>query len=656
MSISRFFMVVILLFTTLHTNADEKEKVMYMIVENDVATFYYDELYYNKLVAGLIGAQIYDSPSYSDYIYHQYGSDISHDKSQSIINNIQSNILRVVFTPSFSNARPTSTRAWFHGMIGLKEIIGLEYLNTSYATTMRWMFSGCSSLTSLDLSNFNTDNVTDMSNMFSDCSSLFSLDVSSFNTSNVTNMYEMFSGCKSLPQLNLSSFNTSNVTDMVRMFYDCSGLTSLDLSNFNTGNVTNMSNMFSRCSGLTSLDVHNFNTSNVERIAGMFSGCRNLTKLDVSNFNTSNIVEMGSYPISSSDSHVIIGGGMFEDCSSLTSLDVSKFNTSNVTDMTGMFSGCSSLTSLNLSSFNTGNVKYINGMFSQCSSLEYIFLGEKITQMPSFSDSKKIKSIILYLKEPYAITSNCFADTVKENAKLYVPNSARTLYKKTDGWKDFKHIMSKDLEPESNKDTELGKDNIDENTDLNGSIINNIFFNVTDEAGEYNAAEGCIILIRATTDEQIKSIIGLDLFDEHLLNNFSGMIFMLDAGSGTIDIETETTGKMQLNVKIGATEPTTMQIGGKKKVSIPYNVAMPTLVYVYGSIPATQSTQRMHGANTTTENALKIYGTAWGKATGISDIYNTTDGEATIYNLNGQRVKTIGKGLYIVNGKKVIVK
>ena len=40
---------------------------------------------------------------------------------------------------------------------------------------MSFMFSWCSSLTSLNLLNFNTNNVNNMSYMFDDCSSLTSL-------------------------------------------------------------------------------------------------------------------------------------------------------------------------------------------------------------------------------------------------------------------------------------------------------------------------------------------------------------------------------------------------------------------------------------------------------------------------------------------------
>ena len=65
-------------------------------------------------------------------------------------------------------------------------------------TDMSWMFSLCSSLSSLpDISKWNTNNVTDMSNMFSRCKSLSSLpDISNWNIDNVENFDNMFGGCK----------------------------------------------------------------------------------------------------------------------------------------------------------------------------------------------------------------------------------------------------------------------------------------------------------------------------------------------------------------------------------------------------------------------------------------------------------------------------
>ena len=134
---------------------------------------------------------------------------------------------RVVFDAPFRDFRPTTTTRWFSLYRALKQVEGLEYLNTQNVTDMYEMFAGCSGLTSLDLSHFNTQKVTDMSWMFSHCSGLTSLDLSHFNTQKVTDMGWMFYGCSGLTSLDVSHFNTQNVTFMDRMFWGCSALTTI---------------------------------------------------------------------------------------------------------------------------------------------------------------------------------------------------------------------------------------------------------------------------------------------------------------------------------------------------------------------------------------------------------------------------------------------
>ena len=267
---------------------------------------------------------------------------------------------RVVFDPSFAQARPTTTAYWFYEMKNLTSITGLNYLNTSEVTNMLGMFWDCKYLTSLDLSSFNTANVTDMRFMFNKCENLTSLDVSSFNTANVINMLAMFWDCKNLTSLDVSSFNTSNVTDMSAMFQGCSSLTSLNVSSFDTRNVTDMRFMFNKCENLTSLDLRSFNTANVTDMRFMFNKCENLTSLDLRSFNTANVTDMLA---------------MFWDCKNLTSLDLSSFNTANVTSMRQMFWGCKNLTSLDLRNFNTANVINMEFMFKNCDELKTITVG-----------------------------------------------------------------------------------------------------------------------------------------------------------------------------------------------------------------------------------------------------------------------------------------
>ena len=253
----------------------------------------------------------------------------------------------------FNTANVTNMSYMFHSCSSLTSL-NVSHFNTANVTDMSYMFDGCSSLTSLDVRGFSTTNVTNMGGMFWNCAKLKNLDVTNFNTINVTDMSAMFSGCSGLSTIDLSAFNTEKVTEMSAMFSGCSGLTSLDVRNFNTANVTNMSGMFYDCSRLKNLDVSGFNTSNVTSMSQLFQSCSSLEKLDLSNFNTTNVTSMFQ---------------TFSNCSNLIDIDLSSFNTEKVTDMTNLFYGCFSLTRLNLSNFNTANVTNMFQMFYYCSNL-----------------------------------------------------------------------------------------------------------------------------------------------------------------------------------------------------------------------------------------------------------------------------------------------
>ena len=114
-------------------------------------------------------------------------------------------VTRVVFDPSFAQARPTSTAYWFSEMYKLTTIIGIDYLNTSEVEYMSYMFSNCKKLTNLDLRGFNTSKVTIFQLMFNYCTNLTSLDLSSFNTSKTLTMFKMFYGCSNLTTIFVSN-------------------------------------------------------------------------------------------------------------------------------------------------------------------------------------------------------------------------------------------------------------------------------------------------------------------------------------------------------------------------------------------------------------------------------------------------------------------
>ena len=264
--------------------------------------------------------------------------------------------------------------------------VDVSHFNTSKVTSFWGLFAECTSLTSLNVSNFDTSSAENMAYIFYNCQLLQSLDVSHFNTSNATNMFGLFGRCSSLTNLDLSGFNTAKVTDMSNMFAYCNALTSLDVSGFNTENVTNMASMFAYCNVLPSLNVSNFNTANVTNMSYMFAGSFTLNNLDLSGFNTANVTDMtcmfdacyGLYNLNLSGfntANVTNMSHMFAGCARLTSLDVSGFLTANVTNMSSLFYNCLALRSLDLSSFNTANVTDFGDFVSNCSSLAAIQAG-----------------------------------------------------------------------------------------------------------------------------------------------------------------------------------------------------------------------------------------------------------------------------------------
>ena len=194
-------------------------------------------------------------------------------------------ITKVVFDPTFANARPTTCKDWFKGCMKLTNIEGIKYLNTSQVTDMQFMFYTCLRLQTPDFSGFDTQKVTNMYSMFNSCYSFESLDISNFNTSEVTNMSYMFSNCDALTSLDLSHFNTAKVFDMSSMFNHCSELLSVNLSGFDTRKVRYTEDMFNFCSSLKTLDLSSFDTREKVgylKMRGMFSECRSLTTIFVS--------------------------------------------------------------------------------------------------------------------------------------------------------------------------------------------------------------------------------------------------------------------------------------------------------------------------------------------------------------------------------------
>ena len=342
------------------------------------------------------------------------------------------NISQVVFEASFANARPTSCYAWFQNFIKLKQIEGIENLNTENVTNMKFMFKGCSSLTSLDVTHFNTGNVTSMSGMFDGCSGLISLDVTNFNTANVTDMSKMFFCCYKLKKIYVSDkFVTDDVISSEYMFMRCLSLSG-DI-NWNSVKVSDKTyaktaggyfrdkaydnrpwvkyadgTLTFRCGYKKTLGENEYALNSGEEkpawytlhddinlvvfeasfanarptsCYAWFQGFENLKQIEgIENLNTANVTDMSNMFKNCSNlakldvthfntAKVTTMNSMFTRCSNLAELDLTHFNTANVTNMYEMFNGCSNLVKLDVTNFNTAKVTTMFGMFNDCSNL-----------------------------------------------------------------------------------------------------------------------------------------------------------------------------------------------------------------------------------------------------------------------------------------------
>ncbi|MBR5697008.1 MAG: BspA family leucine-rich repeat surface protein [Prevotella sp.] len=367
--------------------------------DNTTLTFYYDKLRYTRT------GMTYNLNTGSDYPgWHK--------------DNTNAHVTKVVFDPSFADARPTTTARWFLHMTLLTDITGLEYLNTSSVTSMQSMFHDCWSLPFLDLSGFSTAAVTDMYAMFESCRELTTIIVgSNWTTTNVQNENMMFYDCAKLvggagttydpnhytldyAHVDGGSANPGYFTDTsdrqpyaalsdnnTKLTFYCDGLknfrSSLDLNtgdnepawiganlvttvvfdaSFAAARPTSTYHWFKNKPQLTSITgLEYLNTSQVTNMESMFDMCATLNSLDVSGFNTASVTKMRN---------------MFSNCAELTSLNVKDWDTGNVTDMYGMFSGCTHLASLNVSNWNTGKVANMQNMFANCSALASLDVSE----------------------------------------------------------------------------------------------------------------------------------------------------------------------------------------------------------------------------------------------------------------------------------------
>ena len=545
---------------------------------------------------------------------------------------------------------------------------------------------------------------------FKDCSSLTSVTI----PSSVTAIgYHAFYNCTGLTKVNISDlvawcnidFNsiTSNplrdahhlylngteIKDLVipnsvtkirnYAFSFCTGLTSIAIPNFVT---TIGKSALAGCTGFTSVTIPN----SVTTIGGAaFSGCTGLTSIAIPNSVTTigNAIFQkctGLTSVTIPNSVTTIGENTFRNCTVLSSVTIPN---SVTTIGESAFNGCSSLNSI----FIPNSVAYIghnafagtawlnnqpNGMvyaskvvykykgtmpentnivledgtlgitdyaLSGCNGLKTITIPNSVIfiGVEAFSGCTSLASVTVENEKPIDISLYIpFYNAPISNATLYVPVGSKAAYEAADYWKNFGTIV------EMCSNITIGSAGM-------GTFCSThpLDFSGTDDIKAY-----IVSAFKPSTGE-----VTLTRITDVPAN--TGIVVKGDANNYTIPWGAGET--VVANLLVGVTEDTqlnkvdgdyTNYILAKKNNKLGFYAVSDGSTLSAGKAYLPLPTAQLPSVT----GARQLTMVFDDETTGIQQIQSDVKSNGDYYDLQGRRVSTPTRGLYIVNGKKVVIK
>ena len=367
-----------------------------------------------------------------------------------------------------------------------------------------------------------------------------------------------------------------------------------------------------------------------------------------------------------------IGSYAFSGCSGLTSITIPNIVTS-IGEFA--FADCSSLTSIVIPE---GVTNIGESAFSHCSVLSSVIIPESVTSIGSlaFWGCGLTRVVVL---NSIPVTIDGFTFSGSEFATLFVPKNSKTAYAAADYWKEFKTIKEFP-DPDVNQD---GYVDVVDVVDIARFVVGTPsdsfaeFLADLNGSGDVNVADAVVLVNEIAGDVNWSRPLGAAAVNDDILtltrNADQSLSFSLEGNSAY------TAFQFDLMIPEGM-DVTQMTLNSQRKQNhmLLYNkigeghyrvVVLSTsnqsfnetvgelLCIAFDNYPADgMMIDDIHFVTPQGNDLLfSAIGISGDTPTSISSV-GGNNYEGKIYNLNGQSMTKTQKGLYIINGKKVVVK
>lgn len=445
------------------------------------------------------------------------------------------------------------------------------------------------------------------------CASLKSCTISNSVT---TIPLSMFEGCKSLSTIIIPN----SVTRIeAQAFMSCYKLSSITIGTA----VKNINDFaFSDCDGLMSVNILDltawfgisFETQYSNPLAKahhLYLNGNEITNLVIPN-SVTNINDFAFY-----------------DCDGLMSVTIPN----SVTSIgKSSFNYCEGLTSVSIPNSVTTIGKYA---FSHCSYLKSVTLGNSITNIEeqSFDNCSRLTSLFVNIEDPLDV----YLWLNRDKVTLYVPRGCKATYEGSTNWSGFKEIV------EMGNDITIGSAGM-------GTFCSThpLDFSGTEDIKAY-----IVSAFKPSTGE-----VTLTRITDVPAN--TGIVVKGDANTYAIPWGSGET--VVANMLVGVTEDTqlnkvdgdyTNYILAKKNGNLGFYAVIDGSTLSAGKAYLPLPTAQLPSGTAGARQLTMVFDD---ETTGIQQIQSDVKSNGDYYDLQGRRVSTPTRGLYIVNGKKVVIK